>query len=297
MTTKNTALAPITSRELLLKAKDALASVLPKHLNADRILRMANFALSQSEGLRECHPQTVLAATMKAAALGLDVGGALGHAYLVPHRNGKTGQKEATLIVGYKGFIDLALRSGRVSAIEAATVDHEDIFDYELGLAPFLRHKPRAVDPQPAGLEYAYAIARFSSGVSIFVVLTRPQIDARRKRSASSSSSHSPWQSDYAAMAKKSAIRALANLLPQSPELAAALELDRRDDGHEPGFSEVIDVLPDVPLDASAKPTSLAEVTSRSKASREPAPADDTGDAEPPADVVTTGGREPGSEG
>ena len=54
-----------------------------------------------------------------AARLGLEIGGPLGHFHLVPFRNSKLGVKGVTPILGYKGMIVLARRSGEISSIAA----------------------------------------------------------------------------------------------------------------------------------------------------------------------------------
>ena len=62
--------------------------------------------------------------------------GLLGHCYILPYK------REATFIIGYKGMIDLARRSGHIQSIYAHAVHENDEFEYELGLHPKLEHKP-----------------------------------------------------------------------------------------------------------------------------------------------------------
>ena len=72
---------------------------------------------------------------MQAVQLGLEPG-LLGHCYILPYK------REATFIIGYKGMIDLARRSGHIQSIYAHAVHENDEFEYELGLHPKLEHKP-----------------------------------------------------------------------------------------------------------------------------------------------------------
>lgn len=267
-----------TMRDLLIRAKPKFLDVLPRHLDADKIVRMALFAVTQSSYLLACTPQSILTSVMRACALGLDVGGVTGHAYLVPFKN------TAQLVVGYKGYIELATRSGRVASVEARAVYQGDDFEYELGLTPILKHRPKVVDPKPENLTHAYAIARLRDGGALFEVLNRAQVEGRRLRSAAVKAGRpTPWQTDYEAMARKTPVRALASYLPQSPELAGALELDRRaDEGDDTplGFSDVIDVLPEVPVDE--KPKTVDALTDKLKAQNQALNPD-----EPPADAAT----------
>ena len=61
-------------------------------------------------------PASLMSAIVKASQLGLEVGSAMGHAYLVPYKT------EATLIIGYRGMLALARRSGEIQSITARVV-------------------------------------------------------------------------------------------------------------------------------------------------------------------------------
>lgn len=73
---------------------------------------------------------------MQSAQLGLEPGSALGQAYLVPYGN------QCQLILGYRGMIDLARRSGQVLSLSAFAVHEGDEFSYQLGLHPDIHHVP-----------------------------------------------------------------------------------------------------------------------------------------------------------
>jgi recombination protein RecT len=164
----------------------------------------------------------------QAAALGLEPNTPLGHAFLVPFRNSKKDIVECQLIIGYKGYIDLGYRSKMVKSLEARVVHELDYFEYEEGTEDFIRHK-RSEDSkrEQSPITHAYAIVKTTTGGRVFQVLTREQIDKRRKRSANARTDYSAWVTDYGPMACKSAIRALHPYIPQSSELAIADSLDR----------------------------------------------------------------------
>ena len=261
--------------------KKALAGVLPKHLTPERVVRILLIATTKEPLLLQCSKESMLLAVMQASALGLEIGGVMGHAYLIPFK------QTATLIVGYRGMVELARRSGLVRAVEAAVVYPEDGFEHERGLNPKLVHRP-ALDAayDQRKLIAAYAVARFTNGGSQFEVMTRPQIDAIKARSPTSGSG--PWQTDFAEMAKKSAVRKLAKLLPMSPEMAAAIELDNRaETGGVVTFSELLDVEPPA-LDAK-EPSRLTEA--RSKVSAQAAAAREQ-EAEAAEAEAALGGRD-----
>jgi len=222
-----------TLRDLLVKAQPKMTGVLPKHLTADRLTQIALIATSKSPLLMECTPTSILQAVMHAAQLGLEAGSVLGHAYLVPYG------KEAQLIVGYRGLVELVLRSGKVRKIEARTVHAEDAFVVRLGTDPRIEHEPELYDR--GDMIAAYAVATFPDGSFQFEVMTRAEIDAIKGRSRASGKG--PWVTDYEEMAKKTVIRRLCKTLPMSTEVATALELeDRAETGEAQGVSDIIDV-------------------------------------------------------
>ena len=245
-------------RTMLEGARPALASVLPKHLTADRLIRIALSATSRSPLLLRCTPKSILLSVMQAAQCGLEVGGALGHAYLVPFKNSRkvNGQwlevYEATFIPGYRGLIDLARRSGHLTFIEAHVVHKGDDFKFALGLTPKLAHVPG----DGTELTHAYAIARTRGadarmrGMEVldpFEVMTRAQIEAVRASSkagvATDRNPNPPWVTHYDEMARKTVVKRLCKYLPLSVEMSAAIEADNRvETGASSGFSEILDI-------------------------------------------------------
>lgn len=210
---------------LLEKASADVRLVIPKHLSPDRLCRLALSSIRTNKKLAACTPASFVASVMSASMMGLEVNTPAGLAYLVPYEkkdaNGNVEYTLCQLIVGYKGFIALARNSG--CRVSGHAVYQGDEFDYDQGTAPFLKHKPKG-DANEKKLTHAYAIGVEKDGGFVFEVLTRAQIDRRRARSMSGRKG--PWSTDYEAMAVKSAVRALAKWLPQSPELAMADALE-----------------------------------------------------------------------
>ena len=206
-----------TIRDLLEKAKPKLAEVLPRHLTPDRLIRIACAATSRNRQLLACTPQSLLLAVMNAAQLGLEAGSPLGSAYLVPY--GDTCQ----LIVGYRGLIELARRSGEISMIEAHIVHENDAFTCRFGMEPVLEHEPCWTGDSGDVLA-AYAVAKLTDGSTQVEVMTRTQIDAIKNRSRAGRSG--PWVTDYEEMARKTVVRRLCKYLPLSVEMSNALDMD-----------------------------------------------------------------------
>jgi len=211
------------------KIKQQMALALPRHVTADRLARVALTEVRRNPALARCDQMSFLGAIMICAQLGLEPGGTLGHAYLVPFENRKAGRTEVQFILGYRGMIDLARRSGQIQSIEARAVYEGDRFDVKFGLDSDLTHVPDFDNPnrtQPEKLRFVYAVAKLKDGGVQFEVMSRREIEAARAQSKSATSG--PWQTHYEAMSLKTVIRRLFKYLPISIELAQAIEQDER---------------------------------------------------------------------
>lgn len=210
----------------------SITAVLPKHMHADRLVRIALQAASRNPTLLECTRNSFVLALVSAAQLGLEAGGLLGSAYLVPYRN-KGGAYEVQLITGYRGLIDLARRSGQIRKIEARLVFMGDEFRLDYG-ADQITHVPQvpvSVEAETGEHEHdansilgAYAVATMMDGTRQFEFMSRREIDRIRQRSKAAESG--PWVTDFAEMARKTAVRRLVKYLPLSPDLARVLEIE-----------------------------------------------------------------------
>jgi recombination protein RecT len=213
------------------RIKSQMALALPKHMTADRLARIALTEVRKVPALGRCDQASFLGAIMQCAQLGLEPGGALGHAYLLPFENRKKGITEVQFIVGYRGMLDLARRSGQILSIEARAVYAADTFHVALGLNPDLTHEPdwEAADRGP--LRFVYAVAKLKDGGTQFEVMSRAEIE--RVRSQSKAGQNGPWVSHFDEMAKKTVIRRLFKYLPVSIELATAVALDEQAESNQ----------------------------------------------------------------
>lgn len=199
----------------------SIANALPSHITPDRMARVCLTALRRNPKLQQAKPESLLAAIMVCSQLGLEPNDPRGQAYLIPYKD------ECQLIIGYRGMIDLAMRSGMVENIQALAVYERDQFEYEQGLEMKLRHVPYLGTEDPGKLVCTYAIASLRGGSKAVVVMPLRDIERARKASSGVKSGRpTPWDDWYEAMAIKTAVRKLAKFMPQSPEFARALEVD-----------------------------------------------------------------------
>jgi recombination protein RecT len=206
-----------------------MMAALPKHVTPDRMIRVAINCIRKTPKLLDCDPASLFGAITEAATYGWELGGVLGHAYLVPFR------RECTLIPGYKGLIDLCRRSGQISTVSLEVVHDGDMFDYSIGDTPHITHKPDDRNPKRhlKPITHAYAVVRLRDGGIQRGVWSREQIEAHKEqyskgwqwaesgdKSKGGGKKDSPWHTAWPTMAKKTVIRDMIQrgLVPLSAE-------------------------------------------------------------------------------
>lgn len=209
-----------TLNALLKRMGPEIQRALPKHMDADRIARIALTAVRTTPKLLECEQTSFLAAIMQSAQLGVEPNTGLGQAYLIPYG------KQVQFQLGYKGLIDLAVRSGQYKAIYAHEVYENDEFEFHYGLTKDLIHKPAPIpNGEPIGY---YAVYHLQNGGYDFVYWTRERIDQHAKKfsQAVQKGWTSPWKTNYDAMAKKTVLKEVLKYAPKSIELQKSVEAD-----------------------------------------------------------------------
>lgn len=224
--------AILDDRETVLRFRQ----IVPRHLNPERMLRVMAHCVYKTPLLAECNPLTLLGAMQVCASLGLEPNTPLQHAFLIPFKNNKKKTIDVNLIIGYRGYVDLARRSGQLVNLHADVVVAGDDFSFEYGSDQHLRHRPNGLDGQE---QWAYAYARLKDGDAFevmpysAVLKIRDKTQAYKQALADKASGKdwayaaSPWVAYPAEMAKKTAVRRLAKWLPLSLEFANAAALDQ----------------------------------------------------------------------
>lgn len=211
--TRNEVAEWLTSETL----KAQIAQALPRICTPDRFMRVLFSSMQKTPALMKCTKTSLLNAFISCSQLGLEPDGR--RAYLIPYGN------VCTLIIDYKGLVELALRSGKISNIFADVVCENDEFEYDMGEVK--RHKIDLRNPR--GKMYAvYAICRFKDGTVQACVMSKEEVEQVRK--SSKSANGTTWMNWYNEMAKKTAFKRLAKWLPLSPELRDAIDIDDKYD-------------------------------------------------------------------
>lgn len=205
-------------RQLFTEQKRLLVQLFPKD-GETLVARAVSSAIMASRTLPLSIPADLIAEKVIAAHhMGVEIGP---EAYLVPYggdeeRSGPSLQ----LILGPRALIALMYRSGFVKSVEARAVFDGDIFEYELGDTPRIRHVKAESGRRDGAIVAAYFIAHTTTGGIVREVLTREDIDFYR---SFSKAKKGPWYDNFEGMVRKTAIHRGAEFIPRSPLMSAAL--------------------------------------------------------------------------
>lgn len=217
---------PKSVKDLIEIRMPEIQKVLPSVISPQQFLRLTLNAIQSTPHLMECTMPSFYGAVMQCAQLGLKPN-VNGEAYLIPFKNNKKGGAyECQFIVGYKGLMLLARRSGEVANIDAQTVYENDEFDLSYGFDPMLVHKPylKGDRGKPVGF---YATVMLKDGGKSAHYMTVEDAQKYGKR-YSKAYNNSPWMTEFEAMAKKSCLRQVLKYAPMSTDVDGAIRTDEK---------------------------------------------------------------------
>lgn len=215
---------------LVIRKRQAVSTVLSGSLKPDQFMTAAIAAAN------ELHPgttpSTIALAVFNAATLGLMFGAVRGEAFLVPYFNGKKSKEagrdvfDCQLIVGYKGFRNLAYRTSFLKSFTTEVVLKDEPF--EVFVDEDGRHLKHAmkVDREPMGngsnVVAAYCVYQTRTGGTGVVWIGRKELERAKPEKSDI------WRQHYPAMAQKTAIRRAAKEWDVTEQLAGAILIDEQ---------------------------------------------------------------------
>ena len=173
--------------------------------------------------LQKCDPSLVIMEALKAATLKLPINRSLGFAYVIPYGNVPTFQ------IGYKGLLQLAMRTGQYKFLNAGIVSEgQTVERNQLTGETKIVGEPKR-NAKPVGY---FAYMQLINGFTKTVYMTAEEVTAHGKRfSKSFSKNASPWKTDFDAMALKTCVRRLLTKWGiMSVEMAQAITQDTDED-------------------------------------------------------------------
>lgn len=185
--------------------------------------------IASNETLKKTDARSIMAASFVAAALDLPIDPNLGFAAIVPYRkrvkNDKTGYWEDTYLaqlqIQYKGFIQLAIRSGQYRKMNYAVVYKDELKFYnpitgEVTLVDDLTRCVQRAEGKIENIAGYYAWFQLHNGFTQEIYMSRQDVINHAKRYSQSyrydlenGRQSSPWSTDFDAMAKKTVLKQL----------------------------------------------------------------------------------------
>lgn len=225
----------LSSQELF----QAVAEALPSHVDPERFLRCVNTCFNKLPKLKLSTKTSIKESVVGLAYLGLFPDGR--NAHLIPYENRKAGTVQCQYQVDYKGYVELAYRSGSVKSIHADVIYEGDEFVYELGQVrthtPWAWRKDRPA--KKGACLGAYCIVKMTDAEK-HEVMDVDQLEAIRRRSQSGNSG--PWVSDTDEMRKKTVFKRASKWIPIAPEIYQAIRQEDDSIEYRPVQQRAIDI-------------------------------------------------------
>lgn len=243
--------APATLKSML---KDSIYQKRFEEILGKRAPQFVSSVLSVGISLgHDCEPTSIIASAMTAATLDLPVDKNLGFAWIVPYKN--NGKKSAQFQMGYKGYIQLGLRTGQYERMNARVVNEEAFQGWDEVGEPIIDWSQ--IDETKPSFGYVFAF-KLVNGFTKIAFWPKARVEAHAKRYSKSYGGNysSPWSSNFDEMALKTVVKnELAKWGILSIEMVTAIKHDQgtQDDvGSDPTFLDNAnlengDNQPDVP--------------------------------------------------
>jgi len=211
----------VQGREFQLALGDALPA---SGCSVERFAKVAVTALTRNPSLKECTKGSFAQCLIDLASLGIEADGRRAH--LIPFKNRRTGTTTCTLILDYKGIVELVKRSGDAKDIMAHVVYENDEFDFMYGTGAFIKHKPALKDRGSPICAYSHVTLK--DGSISFEVMSIDEINKIRddSRGYKESDPDSIWNKWYGEMARKTVFKRHSKWLTLSPEVHDAITKD-----------------------------------------------------------------------
>ena len=214
--------------------------------NGDRFISSIVSAVQTNSALQECTNPSILSAALLGESLKLSPSPQLGQYYMVPFNNNKKGFKEAQFQLGYKGYIQLAIRSGQykklnVLAIKEGELVRFDPLNEEIEVNLIEDEEAREEAPTVG----YYAMFEYTNGFKKVMYWSKKKMEAhalKYSKGYKAKKGYTFWEKDFDAMAYKTMLRQLISKWGiMSIDMQSAMDVDMAVI-HEDGTKDYVDM-------------------------------------------------------
>lgn len=198
--------------------------------DGDKFISAIVSAVQTNPTLQECTNQSILNGALLGQSLNLSPSPQLGQYYLVPYDNKKAGCKEAQFQLGYKGMVQLAIRSGQYKRLNALAIKEGELISYDpLNEEIEVKLMDDEVEREKAKTIGYYAMYELINGFRKSIYWSKEKMEAHAMRFSMgyrAKKGYTFWEKDFDAMALKTMYRRLLSTAPMSIDMQTAYEKD-----------------------------------------------------------------------
>lgn len=181
--------------------------------NGDRFIASIVSAVQVNSDLQECTNPSILSAALLGESLKLSPSPQLGQYYMVPFRNNKKGCKEAQFQLGYKGYIQLAIRSGQYKKLNVLAIKDGELVRFD----PLNEEiEVNLIDDEEVREEAKtigyYAMFEYINGFRKAMYWSKKKMEAhalKYSKGYAAKKGYTFWEKDFDGMAYKTMLRQL----------------------------------------------------------------------------------------
>lgn len=181
--------------------------------NGKRFISSVISAVQANPQLQECTNPSILSAALLGESLNLSPSPQLGQYYMVPFNNNKKGYKEAQFQLGYKGYIQLAIRSGQYKKLNVLAIKEGELIRFD----PLNEEiEVKLIDDEEAREEAQtigyYAMFEYTNGFKKAMYWSKKKMEAhalKYSKGYAAKKGYTFWEKDFDGMAYKTMLRQL----------------------------------------------------------------------------------------
>lgn len=198
---------------------------------ASRFIASISSAVANNPALQECDAGTIVSAGLLGEALNLSPSPQLGQYYLVPFNDTKRGCKVAQFQLGYKGYVQLALRSGYYTKLNVIAIKHGELINFDpLNETIEVNLIKDEIERENADTTGYYAMFAYQNGFVKSMYWSRQKMEAHAIKYSmgyKAKKGYTFWEKDFDGMAFKTMLRQLISKWGiMSAEMQSALDGD-----------------------------------------------------------------------
>lgn len=194
---------------------------------AGQFITTVTAMVNANSKLAECEPNSLITSALTATALNLPINQSLGFAWIIPYKS-KDGNTYAQFQMGYKGFVQLAMRSGEFKKLDVVPVYEGDTDE------SVMTRLNSIITPEPPSDKITGYVAymKLINGFEKTLYMTSEELKRHATRFSKSYTSKfastNLWKDDFDAMAKKTVIKLLlSRYAPMNTDMIKAQESDQ----------------------------------------------------------------------